>query len=1292
MERIAIIGIGCRFPGAESPETFWRLLQDEIDAVTEVPRDRWDIDAFYDPQPGKPGKMNTRWGGFLKQVDEFDPQFFGIAPREAAYMDPQQRLLLEVAWESLEHAGQVPEQLVRSQTGVFMGISSNDYQQVLKRNGSTTDINAYLGTGNAFSIAANRLSYFFDFRGPSLAIDTACSSSLVAVHLACQSLRSGESDLALAGGANLLLCPEVTLIFSQAYMMAPDGRCKTFDARANGYVRAEGCGVVVLKRLEDAVRDGDRILATIRGSAINQDGRSNGITAPNGPAQEAVIRRALANAEANPSEIGYVELHGTGTSLGDPIEAEALGNVLAQGRNLDDRCAVGSVKTNIGHLEAAAGIAGIIKVALSLHHRQIPASLHFQEPNPYIPLEKLPLTVQTFLEPWPDSKLAGASSFGFGGTNAHVILEAAPPVVTPTRSDEDSDRSCYVLPLSAKSPDALKSLAQSYVNYLNGIDPDPMSFYDLCYTASVRRSHHEHRLAILLRNKADLSGLEAFCKGKTTAEISVGQRKRNRNPKVVFVFPGQGPQWWAMGRELWHQEPIFRSVLEQCDVLLHPYVKWSLTKELLADEGQSRLNETEIAQPALFALQIALVSLWRAWGVEPSAVVGHSLGEVAAAHVAGVLSLADAIRVVYHRSRLMQKGTGFGKMAAVELSPADAESLLVHYAGRLAIAAINSPTSVVLSGETAALEEVLALLQPRNIFVKLLPVNYAFHSPQMEPFQSELVAALQDLKPQPAAIRLLSTVTRQRVQGEELNANHWGRNIREPVRFADAIAQLITEKHTLFVEISPHPILAGYISQGLRELQQEGTILPSLRRQTEERGTMLSALGALYSKGYAVNWQKLYPEGGRCVTLPTYPWQRSRYWVDSLQGVASEPASAKATRNGSALSPPLAVSEVVEEVSWGLSRQALLEAEPGDRPQLIASFYTNLLAKVMGVSAAQVEIPLLSLGLDSIMGVELYRHMESTLGVAIRLEEFPGLTASHFTKLVLEQLDSPSQETNSTQTVQPSRVGPFTGMARVNSTSSDSSWIVCHHPRTQPKLRLFCVPYAGAGASIFRTWAESLPAEIEVCALQLPGREDRLGETPFTRFAPLVQTLVPILQPYLDLPFTFFGHSMGALVSFELVRELRRQGCPSPTHLFVSALRAPQLPDLNLPIHRLPEPKFIEALQQLKGTPEGILQNVDLMQLLSPTIRADLAIAENYIYSAQDPLPCPITAFGGQEDFIVRPEELEGWKAQTLSSFHLQMFPTDHFFVHHNRTELLKVIAAHQESAEELIQTLSVKS
>jgi acyl transferase domain-containing protein/surfactin synthase thioesterase subunit len=1298
MEKVAVIGMGCRFPGAQDLGAFWQLLLAGTDAVTEVPSDRWDIDALYDPQPGKPGKMNTRWGGFLNQVDGFDPQFFGIAPREAIYMDPQQRLLLEVAWESLEQAGQVPEQLAHSQTGVFVGISSNDYQQVLQGNGRTADINAYLGTGNAFSIAANRLSYFFDFRGPSLAIDTACSSSLVAVHLACQSLRSGESDLALAGGVNLLLRPEVTMIFSQAQMMAPDGRCKTFDARANGYVRGEGCGMVVLKRLEDAVRDGDRILSTIRGSAINQDGHSNGITAPNGPAQEAVLRRALANAKTNPAEIGYVELHGTGTSLGDPIEAEALGNVLAQGRRAGDRCAVGSVKTNIGHLESAAGIAGLIKVVLALQHCQLPASLHFQEPNPYIPLDKLPLKVQTTLASWPGGStptLAGVSSFGFGGTNAHVILEAAPEIVTPSSHTPQPNTSAYLLPLSAKSPEALKSLAQLYRNFVDESSPELVpALQDICYTASLRRTHHDHRLAVAFLDRRELiEKLLAFEQGELPIGLAVGQRKRSRPPKIAFVFPGQGPQWWAMGRELWQQEPVFRAVLEQCDHLLKDHADWSLVEELLATEAQSHLSETNIAQPVLFALQVALVALWQSWGVQPNAVVGHSLGEVAAAHTAGALSLEAAIQVVYHRGRLMQQGTGDGKMAAAELSPAEAQLRLVPYGDRLSIAAINSSTSVVLSGEPAALDEILLLLQSENIFTKLLPVNYAFHSSQMEPFQDELTQILQGIQPQATEIPMLSTVTGQAVQGEALDAAHWSRNIREPVQFSAAIAQLIADKYTLFLEMSPHPVLTGYVSQGLRNADREGAVLPSLRRHTAERGTMFSSLGALYSCGYPVDWHKLYPQGGRCVTLPNYPWQRSRYWVDAPPGIAAHPVleTAIAAQNGHVPSQPEPQAPL-EEISWGLSRQELLEAEPSDRPQRIKAFYQALLAKVMGVSEAQIETPLFSLGLDSIMGMELYRHMESTLGVAIPMEEFPGLNATRFTRLVLEDLESPQSEktaVNSVPNLSPTSTAALRHRAvSMNGTnpSSDSNWLFVPKPQLQATLRLFCLPYAGAGASIFRSWAETLPSEIEVCAIQLPGREDRLGETPLTRIAPLVKTLAAILQPHLEIPFAIFGHSMGGLVGFELVRELRRQVCPLPSRLFMSGIRAPQLPDLNLPIHRLPEPQFLEALQKLQGTPEAILQNAELMKLLSPAIRADLAIAENYIYAAEAKLPCPITAFGGAQDPLVRSEDLAGWKDQTQSDFALHMFPTDHFFLHRDRDGLLAAIAT------TLTQHLSLKS
>ncbi len=1291
MEAIAIIGMGCRFPGAKNPNEFWQLLRNGTDAITEVPADRWDVDALYDPQ-GAEGKMNTRWGGFLDRVDQFDPQFFGIAPREAIYMDPQQRLLLEVAWEALEDAGQVVEQLARSSTGVFVGISTSDYHQLWQ--GSYSSINAYMATGNAFSIGANRLSYLFDFRGPSIAIDTACSSSLVAVHLACQSLRSGESNLALAGGVNLLLSPELSIILSQAQMMSPDGHCKTFDSRANGYVRGEGCGIVVLKRLSDALRDNDNIVALIRGSAINQDGRSNGLTAPNGPSQEAVLHQALANAGVAPAQINYIEAHGTGTPLGDPIEAEALGAVLGKDRPPGDRCLVGSVKTNIGHLEAAAGIAGLIKVALSLKHRQIPPSLHFQKPNPYIPLNKLPLQVQQSLEPWPEtdgSALAGVSSFGFGGTNAHVVLEEAPGVGKENGTNESKEQavSPYLLPLSARSPEALQSLARSYQELLTSTPSGcAVSLQDICYTASVRRSHHDHRLSLVFHNREQATEyLEAFCSGESRSGLFRGRKQRNRRQKLVFVFSGQGPQWWAMGRELLSAEPVFRATIEQCDALLCPCANWSLLEELTADESQSRLSETEIAQPAIFALQVALAALWRSWGIEPNAIVGHSVGEVAAAHVAGALSLADAVRVVFHRGRLMQQGTGLGKMAAVELPMADAERLLAKYEGRLSIAAINSPTSIVLSGEAAPLEELLQSLQQQQIFCRLLRVNYAFHSPQMEPFQDELVRSLKGLTPQSASVPIVSTVLGTTCQGQEFDAAYWGRNIREPVRFVSAIEQLLKSKHNLFLEISPHPVLAMNISQCLRQHEQEGVVLPSLRRQEEERAVMLGSLGALYTQGYPVDWNRLYPYGGRCVALPSYPWQRSRYWLEEISSQRHEQRIATATdiNGASELNGKSTTLEVaVLEAESSLTRAQFLAAKPEERQQLLETYLSKLLAKVLGISATKLDLqqPLYSLGIDSLMGVELRNRIQADLEVVVPLEFFAGLSIADFvTQVFLLVEDKGKAE----------RQQAIDSILQFPTTYSEkqepqvNGWVTCLEPNPQASVRLFCFPYAGAGASIFRSWLKELPPDIEICPIQLPGRENRLEETPFTRIKPLIQMLVPLLRPYLDMPYALFGHSLGALISFELARELRRQKLPDPLHLFVSGSRAPQLPDLDLPIHRLPDTEFIERLRQLNGTPEEILQNSEWMQVLLPALRSDFAMLETYFYATAEPLAYSITAFGGSCDSKVSQEALAAWRDQTKGDFTLKMFPGDHFFLQSDRKSLLEAIAA------QISKTASIK-
>lgn len=874
-ESVAIVGMACRFPGALGIEAFWRLLRDGVDAITEVPAERRELAG--------PTNWATRWGGFLTEVDLFDPLFFGINHREAASIDPQQRLLLETAWEALEDAGQTRERLTGSRTSVFVGISTNDYSRLQTADSGSVD--TYSATGNALSIAANRLSYTFDLRGPSLAVDTACSSSLVAVHLACRSLASGECNLALAAGVNLILSPEIGRMFSRAGALAADGRCKAFDASADGFVRSEGAGCVVLKPLARALADGDPIYAVIRGSAVNQDGRTNGLMAPSPQAQEAVLLEAYARAGVSPGEVQYVETHGTGTLLGDPIEARALGRVLAQGRPSGSRCLVGSVKTNLGHLESAAGIAGLIKTALALRHGEIPPSLYFREPNPHIPFDELPLCVQQRLGPWPESPgltIAGVSSFGFGGTNAHVVLEAAPAAAEPA----ELPPAPHLLPLSAHTREALAARAQSWLDFLDpGGAGQDTGLADLAYTAAVRRSHHDFRLALVVRDREELrEGIDAFLRGEKRPGLAVGSGPGERLG-TVFVLCGQGPQWPGMGCKLARQEPVFHAVLDECDRRLVGLAGWSLWEELAAPQLRSRLAETEIAQPTLFALQVALAALWRYWGVGPAAVVGHSAGEVAAAHVAGVLSLEEGLRLAVERGRFLQRAAGGGQMAQIEISPEEAELHLARFVGRLTITAINAPRSVVVSGDLEAVEALLEELRARGVSCRALPWSYAFHGPRLDPFLDGFEAALAGLAPQPAAVSLVSTLTGKPAGGKDWDAGYWRRQARQPVNFAAAIGALLEGGHRTFLEIGPHPVLSPALAECLCHRGLEGHTLSSLRRREPERAVLLRSLAALYARGQAIDWSRFHKRGGRSIPLPSYPWQRERCWLEERSTV-----------------------------------------------------------------------------------------------------------------------------------------------------------------------------------------------------------------------------------------------------------------------------------------------------------------------------------------------------------------------------------------------------------------------
>jgi acyl transferase domain-containing protein/NADPH:quinone reductase-like Zn-dependent oxidoreductase/acyl carrier protein/NADP-dependent 3-hydroxy acid dehydrogenase YdfG len=888
-EPIAIVGIGCRFPGgADTPEAFWQVLRNGVDTVAEVPRERWDVDAYFDANPDALGKMYTRWAACLAQVDRFEPEFFGIAPREAIHMDPQQRLLLEVSWEALEHAGQAPDKLYGSRSGVFFGLCATDYGNLQSKR-DLTCIDAYSMSGLAHSIAAGRLSYVLGLQGPSMAVDTACSSSLVAVHLACQSLRTGESRLALAGGVHVLLTPENNISYSRTRMVAFDGRCKTFDARADGFVEGEGCGVIVLKRLSDAMTDGDRILAVIRGSAVNQDGPSSGLTAPNGPSQEAVIREALDKGGVKPAQIDFIEAHGTGTPLGDPIEVQALGAVLGEGRASDRPVVIGSVKTNIGHVQAAAGVAGLIKLVLALQHEEMPPHLHFKEPNPYIAWSDLPVKVGTELTPWPsreDGRCGGVSAFGFSGTNAHVVIGEA-PAVTPAAAGPD--RPLHLLTLSARSEGALAEVAARLARHLNE-HPD-VPFPDTCYTANTGRAQFAHRLTLAAESGVRAAAmLEASADGREIAGVLRSKVSTVDRPKVVFLFTGQGSQYVGMGRQLYDTQPVFRQAMDRCAEIVDSQLDRPLLSVVFASEaGDSPLNDTAYTQPALFAIEYALAELWRSWGVEPSAVLGHSVGEFAAACVAGVLRLEDAMTLVAARGRLIQALPVGGEMAAVFAGEAQVREQLTGIRN-ISIAAVNAPDNVVISGDKLAVEEAVARLQADGIESKGLVVSHAFHSHLMEPMLDEFEKIASAVKCAPPRIGFVSNVTGKLMRGDFATPAYWRTHVRGTVRFADSIAALHEQGLTIFLEIGPKPTLS---SLGSRSVPSGAAVwLPSLSVGRDDWKQILDSLASLYLRGVAVDWAGFDREyHRRRVQLPTYPFQRERYWVPEGVGDARSTAA-----------------------------------------------------------------------------------------------------------------------------------------------------------------------------------------------------------------------------------------------------------------------------------------------------------------------------------------------------------------------------------------------------------------
>ncbi|MEO6784696.1 MAG: beta-ketoacyl synthase N-terminal-like domain-containing protein, partial [Chthoniobacteraceae bacterium] len=887
-ESIAIIGIGCRFPGGiNNPEALWKLMAEGREAVGDVPADRWNVERYYDPEPGLAGKSIAKRGGFVDGIDQFDPQFFGISPREAPYVDPQQRLLLETAWEAIEDAGVVLDFEKGTDIGVFVGISHNDYQVIQGTPWDSAGISAHSPTGTAHSIAANRISYCLNLRGPSIAMDTACSSALTAVHAACEHIRSGRGDTALAGGVTVMITPGGFIGFSQASMLSPDGKCKAFDASANGFVRGEGAGMVLLKRLSQAIADGDPIHGIITGTATNQDGHTNGISLPSTEAQARLVRDACADAGIAPSQIGFVEAHGTGTAVGDPIEAHALAQALCADRAADAPLTIGSVKTNLGHLETAAGIAGLVKAVLVLKHRQIPANLHFETPNPHIDFEALKLRVNSALEPFPETdgrRMVGVNSFGFGGANAHIIVEEAPQHAQHDHSETPTERAWPVM-LSARSEDALRNTALQLAKWLderahsNGESP---VLPDLVYSLGARRNHHPYRLTVVTNSMSELvQELDGFGVKQESPRVRTAFSPRPEHaPRVAFVMSGQGPQWWGMGRELMRHEPVFRETMERCAAAMKPWAKFSLLEELARDEAASQMHRTEIAQPAIFAMQVSLAELWKSWGVQPAAVVGHSVGEIAAACVAGVLSIEEGARVIVLRSRFMDGcARGEGTMLAVGLGEEEARALIARHDRTVTISAFNGPRSLTLAGSRISLEAMLAELEPQGVFARLVRVDHPFHHPLMEPASEELEEAIADLRPQGGTIPFFSTVTGGQCAGETCTAVHWGRGVRQAVQFASAVNALADFGVDVWLEIGAHPALVHSIQECLANRSGKMPVLSTMRREREHE-TLLETAMDLHCAGVALNFAAMTPSR-RLLALPAYAWDKSRWWSEA---------------------------------------------------------------------------------------------------------------------------------------------------------------------------------------------------------------------------------------------------------------------------------------------------------------------------------------------------------------------------------------------------------------------------
>ena len=1123
---IAIIGMSCRYPGANNCQELWENLKNGVDSVTEIPPGRWEGKNWYHPDPEHPDTSYSKWGGFLEGVDKFDPFFFQIAPAEAKFIEPQQRIFLEVAYHAIEDAGYAADSLKGKKCGVFVGAANGDYSKLLSMSGLET--NRQVMTGTSLSVLPARIAYYLDLRGPAMAIETACSSSLVAIHQACESIQRGETELAIAGGVALMLTPMQNIITSQFQMVSPQGRCRTFDASASGVVWGEGCGVILLKRYDRAVQDNDRIYGVVKGSGINYDGNTNGITAPSSQSQVELETMVYDKFGINPETIGYVEAHGTATSLGDPIEIDALTEAFSQYTNNQQFCAIGSLKTNIGHTAWAAGVASVIKAVLCLKHQKLVPSLHFKQSNPHIEFENTPFYVNTEFKDWEAiagiPRRAAVSSFGFSGTNAHLVLEeAASPgnrqqatgnsdkqhyqatgnrqqatvtrSVTNRRGDTDLmgasrtdapvethhaprprvpasprhliEPPLHLLTLSAKTATALDQLVSNYYNYL-ATHPE-LKLADVCYTANTGRAHFNHRLVVIGSNQQQLQDkLLQYKLGEEVAGICSGELPNNKTtPKIAFLFTGQGSQYLNMGRQLYQQAPVFRQALDQCDSILSAELEHSLLEVIYPAAGnssQNLLDQTAYTQPALFAVEYALFQLWRSWGIKPDAVMGHSVGEYVAATVAGVFSLEDGLKLISARGRLMQQLPSGGEMVAVMASKSKVEQLIGPYAEKVAIAAINGPETVVISGVAETIKDIVSKLEIEGVKTKQLQVSHAFHSPLMTPMLSEFAHIASQLTYHLPQIPLVSNVTGKMIDDRITNVQYWVNHIRQPVRFAESIQTLHGKGYQVFLEIGPKPILVGMGRQCLSE--NLAVWLPSLRPGVVEWQQILSSLANLYVRGFKVDWSALYRyDLPQKVRLPTYPFQRQRYWVDTIahqqqtginfpenisvplinllhQGETKKLAE-KLEKTGK-LSPEqlknlpnfleILVAQYQQEIVTDKQQKSppinsnpeildkLQGASRKERLEILKSYIKSQVALLIGLDSSQLPDTnqgFAEMGMDSLMAIELKKKLETTLLINLSSTlafNYPNIAA--LSRYILEDVMGLNQQETKVETWQ----------------------------------------------------------------------------------------------------------------------------------------------------------------------------------------------------------------------------------------------------------------------------------